>query len=135
MARDHRRLRVYHEAHSLAIAIYRETRDSPRDEWFGIRSQVRRAAISTVSNLVEGNARRTIGEYVSFLNVSRASAAEVSYLVQLASELGYLSAPAYQELARACDQLIPQLERLVQRMESLQRSGPRDQRPRPKTKD
>ena len=133
MARDHRRLRVYHEAHSLAIAIYRETRDFPRDEWFGIRSQVRRAAVSTVSNLVEGNARRTIGEYVSFLNVSRASAAEVSYLVQLASELGYLSPPAYQELTRACDQLIPQLERLVQRMESLQRSGPRDHRP--KTRD
>jgi four helix bundle protein len=133
MARDHRRLRVYHEAHSLAIAIYRETRDFPRDEWFGIRSQVRRAAVSTVSNLVEGNARRTIGEYVSFLNVSRASAAEVSYLVQLASELGDLSAPALQELTRACDQLIPQLERLVQRMESLQRSGPRDQRP--KTRD
>ena len=133
MARDHRRLRVYHEAHSLAIAIYRETPDFPRDEWFGIRSQVRRAAVSTISNLVEGNARRTIGEYVSFFNVSRASAAEVSYLVQLASELGYISAPAYQELTRACDQLIPQLERLVQRMESLQRSGPRDQRP--ETKD
>jgi four helix bundle protein len=95
---------VYHEAHSIAIAIYRETRDFPRDEWFGIRSQVRRAAVSTVSNLVEGNARRSIGEYVSFLNISRASAAEVSYLVQLASELGYLSAPVYQELTRACDQ-------------------------------
>ena len=134
MARDHRRLRVYHEAHSIAIAIYRETRDFPRDEWFGIRSQIRRAAVSTVSNLVEGNARRGIREYVSFLNVSRASAAEVSYLVQLAFELGYLSAPVHQRLANACDQLIPQLERLVQRMESLQRSGSRDQRP-PETKD
>jgi four helix bundle protein len=133
MARDHRRLRVYHEAHSIAIAIYRETRDFPRDEWFGIRSQIRRAAVSTVSNLVEGNARCSIGEYVSFLNISRASAAEVAYLVQLSFELSYLSASAHRQLTTACNQLIPQLERLVQRMQSLQRSDPRDQRP--KTRD
>ena len=133
MARDHRRLRVYHEAHALAVAIYRETRDFPLDEWFGIRSQIRRGAVSTVSNIVEGNARRSTGEYLNFLNISRASAAEVSYLVQLASELGYLTGPAYQQLATACDRLIPQLERLVQRMESLLRSGAKDQRP--KTKD
>jgi hypothetical protein len=43
---------VYHEAHSLALAIYHETRNFPRDEWFGIRSQIRRAAVSTVSNIV-----------------------------------------------------------------------------------
>ena len=47
MARDHRRLRVFHEAHQLVIAIYKETRDFPRDEWFGIRAQMRRAAVST----------------------------------------------------------------------------------------
>ena len=119
MARDHRRLRVYHEAHSLVLAIYHETRSFPRDEWFGIRSQIRRAAVSTVSNIVEGNARRSTREYVNFLNVARASAAEVLYLVHLTSELGYLPASAHERLANACGQLIPQLEGLMKRMESL----------------
>lgn len=143
MARDHRRLRVYHEAHALTISIYKETRDFPRDEWFGIRAQIRRAAVSIASNIVEGNARRSTPEYVNFLNIARGFAAEVSYLVRLAIELGYVSAAAGQRLERACDQLIPQLEALIQRMELLMKTererrtsepkATRDQRP--ETKD
>jgi four helix bundle protein len=119
MARDHRRLRVYHEAHALVLAIYRETQKFPRDEWFGIRSQIRRAAVSVVSNIVEGNARRTTREYVSFLNVARASAAEARYLTQLSKELGYLSPSQYELLSKGYNNLIPQLEVLVGRMESF----------------
>jgi four helix bundle protein len=62
MARDYRKLRVFHEAHALVLAIYRETKTFPRDEWFGIRVQLRRAAVSVAANLVEGSARRTTGE-------------------------------------------------------------------------
>lgn len=119
MSRDHRRLRVYHEAHALTITIYNETRNFPRDEWFGIRAQIRRAAVSIATNIVEGNARRTTPEYVNFLNVARGSAAEVAYLVLLASELGYFSAAAGKQLRSACDQLVPQLEALIQCMELL----------------
>ena len=119
MARDHRKLRVFHEAHSLVLAIYRETHRFPRDEWFGIRSQIRRAAVSVVSNIVEGNARRTTREYVSFLNVARASAAEVLYLTQLSTDLGYLSSAQRELLSTGYNNLIPQLETLVGRMESL----------------
>ena len=122
MARDHRRLRVYHAAHALAITIYKETRDFPRDEWFGIRSQIRRAAVSVASNIVEGNARRSTPEYVNFLNVARASAAEVAYLVLLASELGYFSAAVGRELGGAYQELVPQLEALIQRMALLMHS-------------
>ena len=133
MARDHRRLRVYHEAHALTISIYKETRDFPRDEWFGIRAQIRRAAVSVASNIVEGNARRSTPEYVNFLNIARGSAAEVAYLVRLATELGYFPAAADQRLEDACNHLIPQLEALIQRMELLMR-GERARRT-PETKD
>jgi four helix bundle protein len=75
MARDHRKLRVFHETHQLTIAIYQETKDFPRDEWFGLRAQMRRAATSVPSNIVEGSAREGSGEYVNFLNMARASAA------------------------------------------------------------
>lgn len=119
MSRDHRQLRVFHEAHGLVIAIYKETRNFPRDEWFGIRSQMRRAAISVSSNIVEGNARRSTPEYVNFLNHARGSIAETAYLVDLASELGYFSAGVSQPLKDRCGRLIPQLERLIQKMELL----------------
>jgi four helix bundle protein len=119
MARDHRRLRVFHEAHSFTLAIYKHTRDFPRDEWFGIRAQIRRGAVSIASNIVEGNARRGTGEYVNFLNIARGSAAEVAYLIQLASELGFLPEASRQSLDKMCDQLIPQLESLIQTMDAL----------------
>ena len=119
MARDHRRLRVFQEAHQLVVAIYKETKAFPRDEWFGIRAQMRRAAVSVSSNLVEGSARRTLREYGNFVNISRASAAEVEYLVTLALELGYLPPSAGQLLQRRCVQLIPQLEALAQKLDVL----------------
>ena len=126
MARDHRRLRVYHEAHTLVLAIYRETQRFPRDEWFGIRAQIRRAAVSVVSNIVEGNARRTTREYVSFLNVARGSAAEVLYLTQLSTDLGYLSPSQCELLSKGYNNLIPQMEVLITRMESLRALKTRD---------
>lgn len=130
MARDYRRLRVFQEAHELTIAIYKETQAFPRAEWFGIRAQIRRAAVSIPTNIVEGSARLGTREYLNFLNIARGSAAEVGYLVQLASELGYLSTGGSESLRRKCGELLPQLELLVQKTESLMRaerdgSGPK----------
>lgn len=122
MARDHRQLRVFNEAHELVLAIYRETRSFPRDRWFGMRAQIRRAAVSIASNIVEGSARRGSREYGNFVNVARGSAGEVSYLVALASELGYLSTKSGELLQRKCDNLVPQLESLVQKLEMLIRA-------------
>jgi four helix bundle protein len=53
MSRDHRKLDVFHHAHRLVLAIYRSTKEFPRDEWYGLRAQMRRAATSAPSNLVE----------------------------------------------------------------------------------
>ena len=89
MARDHRQLRVFGDAHQLTLSIYKWTRNFPRDEWFGLRLQMRRASVSIPSNIVEGNARRTTKEYLNFLNVARGSAGELLYLIGLSSELGY----------------------------------------------
>jgi four helix bundle protein len=57
MSRNHRKLRVFEDAHELTLAIYKRTREFPKDEWFGIRGQMRRAAVSIPSNIVEGSAR------------------------------------------------------------------------------
>jgi four helix bundle protein len=119
MARDHRKLRVFGNAHQLTLAIYKHTRHFPRDEWYALRLQMRKAAVSVPSNIVEGNARRTTREYVHFLNVARASAAELTYLVGLASELAYLAGAVFKELNERCDRVCRELEALSQRMELL----------------
>lgn len=50
MSRDHTKLRVFNDAHQLALAIYKQTKHFPKDEWFGLRLQMRRAAVSVPSN-------------------------------------------------------------------------------------
>jgi four helix bundle protein len=119
MARDHRKLRVFADAHQLTLLIYKHTRTFPRDEWYVLRLQMRKAAVSVPSNLVEGNARRTTREYVNFINISRASAAELTYLVDLAAELSYLRGPVFRELNDRCEAVCRQLQALLQKMELL----------------
>jgi four helix bundle protein len=134
MARDHRKLRVFHDAHRQVLSIYKHTRSFPRDEWYALRLQMRRAAVSIPSNIVEGNARRTTREYVHFLNIARGSAAEITYLVDLARELGYLSGIVFKELNEQCERICRQVEALLQTMELLLLEEEEKKRSRRRTK-
>ena len=69
--------RRYELADQLALAIYKETRSFPREEMFGLTSQLRRAAVSNASNVVEGSARSSEAEYLRFLDIAYGSAREV----------------------------------------------------------
>jgi four helix bundle protein len=119
VARDHRKLRVLHDAHQLVLAIYQQTKAFPKDEWFGMRLQMRRAAVSVPTNIVEGSARRSTSEYLQFVNVARGSAGEVHYLIALAAELGLLAADVFKVLNEKADHVVRQLERLLQELDSL----------------
>jgi four helix bundle protein len=118
-ARDHRKLRVFHDAHRLTLAIYKHTKNFPKEEWYGLRAQIRKASTSIPTNIVEGSARRTTREYLNFLNIARASAAEVTYLVLLTFQLEMLSKGSFAILDQLCQQLVPQLEALVDSVEQL----------------
>ena len=117
MSRDHEKLHVFHQAHRLTLSIYQHTQEFPRDEWFGLRAQIRRAAVSVPSNLVEGNARSGERDYLRFLNIALGSACEVKYLTSLTSELGYAPSAAWPGVVKQSDAVVRRLQRLVQRME------------------
>ena len=141
MSRDHRKLRVFHQAHDLTVAIYRCTWEFPKDEWFGLRAQMRRAAVSVPTNLVEGNARGSTRDYLRFLYVALGSGCELDYLIKLTQEVGYASGPAWLQLVKSSESVAKQLQRLVQEMEQRaeeeekEKSQPKKKAVQPKTKD
>ena len=130
MARDHKKLRVFHDAHVLTLAIYKHTKNFPKDEWFGIRIQMRRAAISVPSNIVEGSARRTTADYLKFLYIALGSASELSYLAALSSELGFIAPAASQLLIAHSQGVVRQLQRLADSLECLLAAERRDNKRR-----
>jgi four helix bundle protein len=86
--RTFRDLLVWQKAIQPALAVYRVTGVFPRDEKYGLTSQVRRAAVSVSSNIAEGHARQG-REFAHFLSIARGSAAEVESQLYLAAELGF----------------------------------------------
>ncbi len=123
MSRDHRKLRVFAMSDDLVVDIYRATRVFPPEERFGLQSQIRRAAVSAASNIVEGSARRTTNEYLSFLNVANGSAAEARYLVGLAERLGYLAAASGEQLVLRYSDLMKGLQKLMLSLESMPKAS------------
>jgi four helix bundle protein len=100
--RDHTKLRAFELADALVFTTYRATAGFPQSELFGLASQMRRAAIGTASNIVEGCARNSRRDYVRFLDIAYSSARELEYQASLAHRLGYLDDRVHAELRSAC---------------------------------
>src|SRR5215471_19457842 len=86
----------------LVTAVYRATANFPKDELFGITSQLRRAAVSIPSNIAEGQGRLSEKEFRFFLGQARGSLMEVETQLQIAENLGYLEKEATVELLKMC---------------------------------
>jgi four helix bundle protein len=113
VSRDHRKLRVFTLADSLVEDIYKISDAFPVAERFGLQAQLRRAAVSTACNIVEGSARRSTKEYLSFLNVAAASSAEAGYLVGLSCRLRFIRANVAISVEERYIQLSAQLQALI----------------------
>lgn len=100
--RDHTKLKAFELADRLALAAYQQTAHMPRHEQFGLTMQMRRAAVSIASNIVEGCARSTQADYLRFLDMAYGSARELEYQASLAHRLGYLGQAEHESLQALC---------------------------------
>jgi four helix bundle protein len=89
MVQSFRDLLVWQRAIQLSVSIYRLTKDFPREEVYGLTSQIRRAAVSVPSNIAEGHGRLGTGEYRQFLCISRGSNFELQTQLEIARALGF----------------------------------------------
>jgi four helix bundle protein len=88
--RDHTKLRAFELVDEVAILVYRVTTGFPKEELFGLASQLRWAAVSVPSNIVEGCARDSEVDYLRFLNIAFGSLRELHYQLDLSKRLGFL---------------------------------------------
>lgn len=96
--RNFRQLTVWQKAHQFTLAAYQASTCFPKEEIYGLTSQLRRAAISIPANIAEGYGRGGDGELGHFLRIASGSANEVEYHLLLAHDLGYLEEDLYQQL-------------------------------------
>ena len=116
--RDHRKLRAFELADSLVLSVYSATTSFPREEQFGLTSQLRRSAVSVASNIVDGCARNSHPDYVRLLDVAFGSAQEMAYQLSVAARLQYLESDVAPDLARQADELVRVLAGLLRSLRS-----------------
>jgi four helix bundle protein len=113
MSRDHRKLEVFALADRLVMDVYTVSGAFPAYERFGLQAQLRKAAVSTASNIVEGCARRTTREYLNFLSIASGSAAEAGYLTDVSKRLGFLSGSDGTRVQESYNELTARLNALI----------------------
>ena len=116
--RDHRKLRAFELADDLALNVYRNTARFPRDEMHGLTSQMRRAAVSVPSNIVEGCARSSEAEYLRFLEIAYGSVKELEYQIGLSHRLEFLGPHAHNDLASRASETAKVLNGLIRVLQS-----------------
>jgi four helix bundle protein len=111
--RDYRDLAVWQNSMALAKQVYQLCARLPREETFGLTSQIRRAAVSIAANIAEGAERNGTREFIHFLGTARGSAAELETLLLLASELTLVPAQAVPALQQELTKIRKMLSALV----------------------
>jgi four helix bundle protein len=107
--RDYKKLEVWHKSYILGINIYSITKTFPKEEVYGLTSQMRQASISIPSNIAEGSRKSTDKDFKSFLHIAYGSCAELEVQVMYAKDFNYIS----QEVSSSLLEKISQVSRML----------------------
>lgn len=113
--RDFRELKVWQKAHQVTLAVYKATTDFPKQEMYGLTSQMRRSAASVPTNIAEGCGRSGHGDFLRFLHIALGSANELDYQLLLAHDLNFLRDDLYEQIANETTQVKRMLTALIQK--------------------
>ena len=114
--KDFRQLKVWVKAHQLTLALYQETKRFPKEELYGLTSQIRRACVSIPANIAEGCGRGSDAQLGHFLQIAMGSASELEYHLLLARDLDLLQATTYESLARDIIEVKRMLASFIQKL-------------------
>jgi four helix bundle protein len=114
--RDFKKYDVWQLSHSFALEVYKLTATFPKEELFGVTSQIRRAAASIATNISEGCGRNSDKEFSQFLNFALGSASETEYLLILSNDLNYISIERFQDLENQINVIKSKLYKLKEKL-------------------
>lgn len=114
--RDYKKLQVWQKAYSLGVEIYKVTKLFPKEEIYGLTSQLRRSAVSIPSNIAEGSRRSTEKDYKSFLYIAYGSVAELEVQIMYAEEFGYVTSDVAELIMKELSEISRMLNSFIQKL-------------------
>src|ERR1051326_6004093 len=115
--RDYTKIEAWKLADDLTVAIYDRTRSFPREEMYGLTSQLRRSSYSVPANIVEGSSRESKRDYLHFLYIARGSLSETQYFIHLSGRLSYLSSEEAERLRQRTKHVFGCIHGLIRAVE------------------
>lgn len=116
--RDFRKQKVWEKSHLLTLDIYKATEKFPREEIYGLTSQIRRASSSIPANIAEGCGKDGDADFARYLQIARGSASELEYHLLLAKDLGFLQADEHQQLSKEANELKQMLTNFIKKLKA-----------------
>ena len=114
--KSYKDLTVWQKAYKLSLQIYKITKNFPKDELYGLTSQMRRAAVSVPSNISEGYCRQRRLEYIQFLQFAFASGAEIETQLLIAHDLSYISEEEFKRVESLLQEVMKMLNTLIRKI-------------------
>jgi four helix bundle protein len=115
--RTHKDLDVWKDGIGFVTKVYKTTSSYPKDELYGITSQIRRAAVSIPSNIAEGAARKSVNEFRQFLYIALSSTAELNTQIIISHNLGYMEKAISEDLNSELESLSKRLQGLIKSLD------------------
>jgi len=116
--KDFRNLKVWEKAHQLTLKIYKVTEEFPREELYGLTSQIRRACISIPTNIAEGCVRSSDADFSRFLYIAVGSTSELEYLILLSMDLKIIKSELHLELNNEINEIKKMLISMIQKLKA-----------------